>query len=332
MTTIRLRLLGLTVLGSVACATSTVRAPAQPKANAGAAVTEAASSGSAANSEPATASRDPEQDFLVHEDSKAIVLHSRSKLPPVTLAPRADAALYDPELELVWLRDGDALSVLDLRRPQPEVVAVARGLPTVNRFSIERGDHLIETEDGCDLPTVDLDWTDEPEIASELAESSGLRIVATNWLQTELGRRTRAPVERREFADQRVRLPRKRLDCEDPSACGSTIAFGHAETDLVLVQEKMGGDCLQRACLIRDRQTDRYGTPPRPGSWSQPQDAASGSCGPYLFDAAGENFLFGRWLCERAGTCIELSGRALGWTHPGPIIGAPGLGNFTAPQ
>jgi hypothetical protein len=266
--------------------------------------------------------------FLVHLDSGAIVLRSATDPEPSVLVQHADAVLYDAALDLLWFRAGDRLKVLDVRAPTPAAVEVARGLPVGDRFVVHRGEHAVQTEDGCDLPFVGIEWNARTTIESVLEDAPGLRIENQTWFVSQLGRPAQPDVPRRVFGPPAIALPSGRLDCEDASACATTVPFGRLGYELVLTIEKMGGDCWQRECLLRDQQTGKFATPPRATTWGDASVARTGPCGLYLFDRAQTAYLIDHELCTPAVGCKSLGGRALGWLVPGDQVGMPGLGNF----
>src|SRR5690606_30258255 len=111
---------------------------------------------------------------------------------------------------------------------------IARGLPDEHRFVID-GPTMVSTEDGCDLPWIQLTWSETPTIQTVLAPAPEIRIENAAWLKAELKRPPRLVPEAREFAEERMRLPRKIQDCEEREDCGSTLAFGADGIQLVRV-------------------------------------------------------------------------------------------------
>lgn len=271
---------------------------------------------------------DPRDEFLVHDDARKLVVRNQRSLASRVLVEHVDTALYDPALELVWMRDADRLLVLDLRAPKSTPVVIARGIPAVNRFSIEREPSSVETEDGCDLPAIALTWSKSPELEGMLVDGPVGRIENSSWLRAMLDRQARHTGTRRSFSDDRIALPKKLLHCEEPSACASTVAFGGPDQQLVLVRETMGGDCFQRACLVRNRQTGLFASALQLSDWKPATETRPGPCGPFHFDEAQSSFLVGRWLCKSGERCVSLEGTALGWLVPGDSVGEPGLGKF----
>lgn len=267
---------------------------------------------------------DPSEQFLMHADSGELMLKVVGSDDATVLAKHADGVLYDPALELLWFRDGSDLLVIDLRLSESRPVVIARGLPEINRFSIEHPTGLAETEDNCDLPVIALDWNKASKIECVLDPTPRMHIENTGWLQANLDRPARSVPERREFGERRVRLPRRLLNCEDVQQCGSAIAFGADGLELVRVSERQGGDCWQRTCLLRDSNTGRFATPPDAPSWGTAEKTPGGSCGIFLFDNDGSRFLLGHRMCVSMRACTELGGTGLGWRVPGARVGAPG--------
>jgi hypothetical protein len=275
------------------------------------------------------------QQILVHvEESRAIVLMSSRKPGSRVLVEHADDAVYQPELALMWYRDGKRLNVLDLLevdKGAPTPVTIAMGMPEqADRISIARGAALAVKDDGCEGPSVDLSWTETPHIQAFFVDAPDLRLVNTAWLTAHLERTLRTAGERLEFLSTgaRVRVPKKSLNCMDRRSCGGKVAFGGLGLDLVLVAEQPGGDCIQRSCLLHDPKTARFATPPSAGAWASAEKTAPGPCGPYLFDQTQMSFLYERHLCIRDVGCRMLDGTALGWIEPGNTVGAPGNGDF----
>jgi hypothetical protein len=267
---------------------------------------------------------DPTQQFLVHAAGGAIELRSRVTRASRQVAAHADTALYHPSLALVWLIDGDRLSVVDLRVPGAAPVVVARGVPAVGHLSISHPPQSAETEDGCDVPYLSLDWAEPAKIEAVLTQAPDLRIENPAWLHAQLARPARVAGKRRAFTSERVRLPPKLLDCEDKQACGASVAFGTRGLSLVRVLEKPGGDCVQRACLLRDPRTRLFATPAQAEVWAPPEITPRGTCGPFLFDETATAYLAGHQLCAPDRGCQDLKGNALGWLVPGDTVGAPG--------
>jgi len=268
---------------------------------------------------------DPVGQFLVHAESGPIELRSRASDAKQILAPHADAVLYQAALELVWFRDEDRLGVIDLREPNAPPIVIARGMPSANHIAIEHGATSVETEDGCDVPGVALEWSATPSIEGENADAPELRIDDGGWLRAQVARTARKTGDRRdEFDSPRVRLPAKLLDCEEKEACGQTLAFGARGLQLVRVLERMGGDCWQRACLLRDPSTDTFASPSHLDTWGAPNATSRGTCGPFLFDQAQTSFLRARQLCGPDGACNDLGGRGVGWRVPGDSVGVAG--------
>jgi hypothetical protein len=284
----------------------------------------------------APAMTDRRQSFLVQTDAHALVLKSSSSTATHMLVTHADSALYQDTLELLWFLDGDRLSVLDLRKPDATAVVVARG-STEGRFMVHHGRQSIATEDGCDLPFIDLDWSAAPKIQPVLHDAPDLRIENGAWLQAEFQRPARSGGRSRDFSgDVHVPLPAKLLRCDDPESCGTALEFGAwPKRELVLVVDISGGDCFERACLLRDSSSGLYATPPDAKRWGDVEHTPNGPCGPYRFDEAQTSFLMGRWLCTLGpvdNVCKDVGGLALGWLMPGDSVGEPGVGNFRATQ
>jgi hypothetical protein len=268
---------------------------------------------------------DPSQQFLVHAQSGEILLRSQSSTATRVLAAHADDALYHAALELVWFKDDDQLSVIDLRAPGAPAVVIARGMACCGgHLSIIHPDAPVSTDDDCDVPSVWLHWNEKPTIEAIDSDGPELRIVNGAWLRSQLGRPVRSVGERRDFGDPRIHLPHDLLDCEDEELCGTTVPFGARGLQVVTVLQKMGGDCWQRACLLRDPRTKLFATPPNADRWGPASKTKIGSCGRFMFDRTQTTFLLQNQLCVPEHPCEELGGWALGWLVPGDTVGAPG--------
>jgi hypothetical protein len=292
---------------------------------------QSASAPAADTSPPSAAEQpavlDPARSFVVRQVKRGQLLLVSSENGATRVLASASAGLLQPRLGLLWLRRGPQLQVLDLDRLDRAPVAIAEGLPEIDRFEITGQTDSIETEDGCDLPAIELDWSAEPRLASELAPAPSLRVIDTSWLGAQRQRSLRTQAERREFedAERKTRLPAKLLSCEVKETCGATLALGALGLELVLVQQHAGGDCVHVACLLRDPKSRLFATPPHATAWGSADKTRPGTCGPYMFDRSHKHYLVGDQLCAADSGCVQLAGLALGWLEPGETVGAPGI-------
>ncbi|MDB4985672.1 MAG: hypothetical protein JWN04_850 [Myxococcaceae bacterium] len=333
----------LSLLALAACKTSAARQPAAvspvashpgtaldaPHDEPAVGAADASASTLAAVSAPAPTAATlgkPTEQFLVAVHG-VLLLRSVASEEARVLLPHVEGLLYDPALELVWFTADEHLGVLDLRTLGAPPAMIARGMPeTTNRLSISRPHELVETEDQCDLPFISLEWSERPTIKAFLTSESSApapRIDNFAWLKAQLLRPARTIGKRQEFGDKRVRLPKRLLDCEEKADCGATVAFGKRDYELVKVQDKMGGDCWNRACLLHDARTGSYASPPQAASWGPVEQAVKGPCGLFMFDQAQTSFLLGHTLCVSGRPCVDLEGHAVGWLVPGDIVGSP---------
>jgi hypothetical protein len=81
----------------------------------------------------ATGAQGRADSFLVHMPSQAIELRTPSAAR--TLVELAEGVLYDPALELLWIRNDAQLSVLDLRKSSAAPQSVARDVPAAIKWS-----------------------------------------------------------------------------------------------------------------------------------------------------------------------------------------------------
>jgi hypothetical protein len=225
------------------------------------------------------------------------------------------------------MRKGKQLQVLDLDRLDQPPVAIAEGLPNVDRLEITGPQDSVETEDGCDLASIELDWSAKPKIACVLDPTPGLRVTNAAWLGAQRKRALRVQAKRMDFEDagRKTRLPAKLLSCEVEESCGATLPLGATGLELVLVRQEAGGDCVHVGCLLRDPKSKLFATPPHAVSWGPANKTRPGACGPFMFDRAQKSYLVGSQLCAADSGCKPLPGPALGWIEPGDTVGTPGI-------
>lgn len=321
------RLLSVLLFAALGCSGQAtdlphVATPARTQASSPARAAAQAPSGAAKTSAPPV--RYAADAFLVHASSGELVLRSASTPEAQVLAPGADLALYDPALELLWYLDGDRLDVLDLREPGGAPVVIARDMPDAARLAVKRAAKSVASEDGCDAATAVLHWDAHPSVEALSTDPTEVQIEGRAWLQAQLERPSRAVPERRDFSEERLRLPKQLLDCEDAATCATTAAFGTRPWQLVLVMDKAGGDCWNRGCLLYDPGSKLYASPLERDRWGSATQAKRGPCGLYYFNEAQSSFLVGSSLCSTQGACQKLNGVALGWLEPGDTVGAVG--------
>jgi hypothetical protein len=207
---------------------------------------------------------------------------------------------------------------------------VADGLPEIDRLFIVDHSASASPDDGCDeLPSLDLKWTEDPSIESPDESEAPPHITNREWLQREIDREPRKIGVRRELSNARahVRLPKRIVACEAPSACGGALPLGDTGIELVLARQLAGGDCVHTACILHDPRTNQFAKPPHSETWGPADKNRLGSCGPYKFDLTNTAYLVDDQLCTAQG-CKTLAGPALGWVEPGDVIGEPGVSAF----
>lgn len=313
-------------LAGLACSTPAVPAarvptPAKPSAS------SAAPPARAAEVVPTRA-----QLFLVKDvDGNALELRALGSAFKRRLAEHADLVLYDPKLELVWLRASDQLSVLDMRESPSDgmrPVPIASEVDEAPELVVDRGVDSIQLENGCDLsPILTLHWEQPPWWDTTEQERSD-EIAGRAWLERERTRKSRTPSQRVVLGldsdeHSRVKLPRTRLHCEDKELCGASVPFPGSTHQRLVITDQSEGDCQHLQCLLFNSENGTFGTPPVPKAWGSAQSAESGSCGPYRFNTDGSAFLVDDQLCT-AGACQPLGGTAVGWLDPGTVVGASG--------
>jgi hypothetical protein len=259
--------------------------------------------------------------FLVHTEEGAVVERRAAATPVKTLVPHADAVLYDPALELVWYIADNQLLVLDLRARDTPPALIVRDMKDMDRLTVMRGKHTVADRDGCEGPYAVLEWTENPKVKLMLADSDErVKIDGRAWLKAQLTRTARSVPTASAFGEQQVSLPASILSCEDEETCATSVAFGDRGWQLVMVVDRSGGDCWERACLLRDPKTDKYAMPVG-SQWGPAVGTTPGPCGPYRFDRSGTAYLVQRWVCAGDAACQDLDGQALGWLEPGDVVG-----------
>jgi hypothetical protein len=268
-----------------------------------------------------------DQYLVLGED---LVLFSRGSTTSRRLAERPSDALYDAAAELVWVRRGGELQVLDVRANALQPISLFGGLPEGGHFEVRHRQQTfaaLQPESSCDHGNVvSLDWTSDPGLV--IFEGGTPRRLAPGvsgrrWLTAEWARPSRALLPRSHFESSvsRVSLPKSALRCDDEKLCGSALPLGASGLELVLVQSQWGADCNHYACLLHNPATKLFATPPVARAWGAAATTAPGTCGPFLFHRDTAWFLVGNALCGPDGQCQALEGRGLGWLLPGPIVG-----------
>jgi hypothetical protein len=260
--------------------------------------------------------------FLVHSDAGMIIVRSVSSAAPSVLIRHADFALYDSELELIWYIEANQLRVFDLRALDAPPAVIVRDMRQLDRITVVRGAHSVSEQDGCETPYAVLDWTTNPKMKLLLVEGDAkAKVDGRAWLHAQLNRPARSVTAQRRFVNDKVDVASELLDCEDEETCATSVPFAKRGWQLLLVTDKSGGDCWERACLLRDPRSNRYASPPRPERWGLASAAQRGPCGPYRFEQTQSAYLVGRLLCAGDGPCQDVGGAALGWLIPGDTIG-----------
>jgi hypothetical protein len=308
-------------LGPLGCAAAPTRAPAVHATRVEAtALPPPARSDASSNGVVANAQDDA--GFLVHTDAGMVIVRSVSNAAPRVLIPHADFVLYDSVLELIWYLEDNQLRVFDLRASDAAPTLIVRDMRQLDRVSVVRGAHSVSEQDGCETPYAVLDWTANPKVKLFLVEADEkVKVDGRAWLHAQRNRPERSVLAQRRFLDGKVDIAAELLDCEDEETCATSVAFANRPWQLLLVTDKSGGDCWERACLLRDPNSNRYASPPRPERWGPANVAQRGSCGPYRFDQAQSAYLVERLLCPGELPCQDVGGSALGWLMPGETVG-----------
>jgi hypothetical protein len=258
----------------------------------------------------------------------AVELRSADGAFKTTLARGPVAsAVYDPALELVWVRRLGQLEVWDLRQDKPRAIPVLADAADEGDFAIQRGDHRVAPGGACIVPgSMVVHWSKRPSVEvlgfDEMDAPPQPRLVGAAWLAREAGRPARAvpltttPLPAPAGSESRVTLPGTVGRCSEPRQCGSGVPFGGTGWTLVVGAEDQGADCQHFRCLLRDPQAKTFGKPPLPATWSrEPRRSMLGPCGLYRFAAGGKWFAVDDRVCAVGGSCSTLgpSAQVFGW-------------------
>ncbi len=234
-----------------------------------------------------------------------------------------EAAVYDAELELLWVRRRESLEVWDLREIKPRAIPIVVEMGDLAEFSIERGSHHVGPEWCMVSGTLRVSWSKRPSLQAMGLDGDEVRppprLVGSAWLVDELDRPLRSVSLTRSDPtlgeSTRVPLPRKVAACPDPQDCGRAVPFGSTGFTLVTASEE-SGDCEHYRCLLFDPRTKRFGKPPLPDKWSpKAQKSMLAECGLYHFEPGGKWFAIDDRICAVKGACATLgdSVAAIGW-------------------
>jgi hypothetical protein len=234
-------------------------------------------------------------------------------------------AVYDAELELVWVRRIGQLEVWDLREEKPKAIPILADAADDGDFWIDHGLHQVSPGGQCDVSsTMIVRWTKHPFVEVVGLDENAAprpRLVGSLWLTEQFSRPLRSVAQTRTdlpalLDKTHVVIPRKVGTCADPEDCGGGVPFGNTGWLLVVAAEAPGADCRHFECVLYDPRTKKFGKPPLPGKWkASAQKAMLGECGRYRFEPSGRWFAIHEQVCAVGGTCSTLaeSARVIGW-------------------
>jgi hypothetical protein len=246
-------------------------------------------------------------------------------------------AIYDPKLDLLWVRRSGKVEVMDLRQPKPKAIPIVTEISDLGEINVPSvGKQTLTTPKVCVVPgSVDITGGSSPSVGVrgfDEGEPPTPKLVGKAWLTKEANREPRAiKLEKASLpafgTEAVVKLPGKVAKCaEDPKECGTAVAFGASGWQLVFAGEDEGEDCKHYRCLLRDPATGKMGKPPLPAKWSD--DAKPnlvGECGLYRFDPSGKWYAIDTKLCAVGGTCQTIKEMIpLGWLDGGQNVGTDG--------
>lgn len=238
-----------------------------------------------------------------------------------------DQAVYDPTLELLWVRHEASLDVWDLRQEKPTAIPVLVDAPEEGDFEIVRGEHRVHPPGMCVVPgTTTINWQKHPSVSvkgfDEMDTPPHPRLEGAAWLARQLDRsgrqvsQSRLPLPAASGQGTKVTLSRSVGKCPDRKECGSGVPFGSTGWTLVIGTEDPGSDCEHYRCLLHDPQAKTFGKPPMPTQWkADAQRSMLGDCGLYRFEPGGKWFAINNQVCAVGGGCQDLgkSAQVLGW-------------------
>jgi hypothetical protein len=271
--------------------------------------------------------------FLMRKSTGEIVGRTATGKVTVPLVASASAdVLYDGGLELLWMRSGEQVDVVDLRTPKPAPVTIMRGVPKDLEFTVSVGKgrqiRSVSRPGGCEVDSVvDLQWFDSPKVDFIGKRGAKPLLVGKSWLETNHDRAGEPGPEVADFAHHaeasKVPLPAKVGHCERSWECGEWLPFGAEGSRLVLTGMKKKDRCRQYQCLLYDPGSKLFAAPLDPKRWDKAEALEAGSCGPFAFDAGGRWYLAGSKICTVKEGCRDLDGQAIGGLPPGPRVGDP---------
>jgi len=250
---------------------------------------------------------------------------------------QAPAPLLDGGLDLIWLREGGNVAVVDLRAKAPKRIAIARAVPTDAALKVQRmaGDDVVTLarNDVCSNEFISIAWyllrverylTDGEEDLETSAKLTG-----KGWLKANQHRE--GPTEPASLtpwddgAASTVALPGVKTKCADGADCKRSIDFGAKGWQLVVAgaapKKENAAQCFSYSCLLHDPKTNTFASPEDPSKWGPASQVTLASpCGPFLFDASGKRYLTRTRLCDFDHGCREIGGESIGWLPFGPRV------------
>ncbi|HEX3696363.1 MAG TPA: hypothetical protein VH374_13355 [Polyangia bacterium] len=274
--------------------------------------------------------------LLVLSDNAVEARSADGKFKRVIVPGPVQQAIYDPALDLLWVRRLNSIEVWDLRQPKPKAVPVIAAVSEEGEFTVEmKGNRSLRLPSACVVSgTTQLKWVKPPSVGLlgfDEGEPPKPRLVGGPWLNAQFERTARPlTITRADLpafgTKPVVDLPASVGKCDEPGQCGTAVPFGATGWNLVYAGESPGEDCRHFRCLLHDPATGKFGKPPLPARWlPAAKGAAIGECGLYRFDSSGKWFAIGGKLCTAGGTCADLGDATpLGWIDGERDIGTTG--------
>jgi hypothetical protein len=252
------------------------------------------------------------------------------------LRSEARFPLLDGGIDLLWLREGTNVSVVDLRAKTPRRIPIARAVPADVSLRVQRmaNDEVVSLSrtDVCSDEFISIAWyvtrIERYLVDAEADLDTSAKLIGKAWLKANKDRE--GPTEPGSLnpwdhgAAAPIVLPGALTKCAEGADCKRSIDFGAKGWQLVVAgatnKDPKVSRCFSYSCLLYDPKTRTFASPEDPGRWGPPDGMAARPCGPFLFDSAGKEYLTRSHLCDLDHGCRDAGGEPIGWLPFGPRI------------
>lgn len=251
---------------------------------------------------------------------------------------RSDARypLLDGGIDLLWLREGTNVSVVDLRAKAPKRIPIARAVPADVSLRVERmaKDEVVSLSrtDVCSDEFISIAWyvmrIERYLVDAEADLETSAKLIGKAWLKANKSRE--GPTEPGSLnpwddgAAAPITMTGALVRCAEGADCKRSIDFGAKGWQLVVAgatnRDANSSRCFSYSCLLYDPKTRTFASPEDSGRWGAPDGRAARPCGPFLFDSAGKQYLTRSHLCDLDHGCRDAGGETIGWLPFGPRI------------